>query len=76
MARFRFPIGAWDFSLLGSVQTALSFTQPPLQWVPRAASPVVKRSGHEADHSSPSSVEAKNGGAILPLPHASPWRGD
>jgi hypothetical protein len=25
--------------------------------------------GHEADHSSPSSAEVKNGGAIPPLPH-------
>jgi hypothetical protein len=33
--------------------------------------PGVKRQGHEADHSSPSSAEVKNGGAIPPLPHMS-----
>jgi hypothetical protein len=31
-------------------------------------SPDKKRLGHEAHHSPPSSVEAKNGGAIPPLP--------
>jgi hypothetical protein len=36
-------------------------------------SPGVKRQGREADHSSPSSAEAKNVGAISPLPHMSPW---
>jgi hypothetical protein len=36
-------------------------------------SPGVKWPGREADHSSPSSAEAKNGGAIPPLPHTSSW---
>jgi hypothetical protein len=35
----------------------------------------VKRQEHEADHSSPSVTEDKNGGAIFPLPLASLWRG-
>jgi hypothetical protein len=35
----------------------------------------VKRPGREADHSPPSSAEAKNGGAIVPLPHMSSWHG-
>jgi hypothetical protein len=43
-------------------------TQPPVQRVPGALSPGVKRSGREADHS-PSSAEVKNSGAILPLFH-------
>jgi hypothetical protein len=30
--------------------------------------PGVKWPGHEADHSSPSSAEVKNGGAVPPLP--------
>ncbi|PNF23573.1 hypothetical protein B7P43_G04954, partial [Cryptotermes secundus] len=34
---------------------------------------VVKRQGHDADHSPPSSVEVKNGGAILLIPHTSSW---
>jgi hypothetical protein len=43
-------------------------TQPPIQWVPGAPSPGVKRQGRETDHSPPSSAEVKNGGAIPPLP--------
>jgi hypothetical protein len=39
---------------------ALELTQPPIQWEPGALSLVVKRPGHEADHSSPSSAEVKN----------------
>ncbi|PNF35242.1 hypothetical protein B7P43_G06878 [Cryptotermes secundus] len=33
----------------------------------------VKRPGHEADHSSPSNAEVKNG-VIPPIPHTSSWR--
>jgi hypothetical protein len=33
--------------------------------------PVVKRLEHEVDHSTPSSAEVKNGGAISPLPQKS-----
>jgi hypothetical protein len=32
-------------------------TQPPIQWVPGALSPRIKRSGLEADHSHPTSAE-------------------
>jgi hypothetical protein len=32
--------------------------QPPIQWIPGALSPGVKRQGREADHSPPSSAEA------------------
>jgi hypothetical protein len=42
----------------------LGLTQPPTQWVPRALSPGKKRPGREADHSPPSSIEVKIGGAI------------
>jgi hypothetical protein len=49
--------------------------KPPAQWVQGAVSPVVKRQGREADHSAPSSAEIKIGGAILPVPHTSPWYG-
>jgi hypothetical protein len=31
----------------------------------------VKQQGHKADHSPPSSVKVKNGGAIPPLSHIS-----
>jgi hypothetical protein len=39
---------------------ALGPTQPHIQWVKEALSLRVKRSGREADHSPPSSVEVKN----------------
>jgi hypothetical protein len=44
---------------------------PPIQWVPGALSPGVKRQGREADHSPLPSAEVKKGGAIPPLPHMS-----
>jgi hypothetical protein len=53
---------------------ALGPTQPPVQWVPEALSPGVKRPGCEADHSPPSSAEVKNGVTIIPLPQTSSWR--
>jgi len=40
-------------------RTALGPTQPPIQWIPAALSLRVKRQGLEADHSRPSSAEAK-----------------
>jgi hypothetical protein len=52
---------------------ALGPTQPPIQWVPGELSPGVKRLRREGDHSPPSSVQIKNGGAIPPLPHTSSW---
>jgi hypothetical protein len=38
---------------------ALGPTQPPIRWVPGALFLGVKRLGHEADHSPPSSAEVK-----------------
>jgi hypothetical protein len=35
--------------------------------------PVIKRLEREADHSTPSSAEVKNDGAISSLPHKSLW---
>jgi hypothetical protein len=60
-------------------------THCPIQWVPGALTPVVKRSEHEADHSPPSSAEAKIHGTYLysPIRHvvhkdnfilACPWK--
>jgi hypothetical protein len=37
----------------------LEYTQPPIQWVPGALTPGVKRPEREADHSLPASVEVK-----------------
>jgi hypothetical protein len=47
----------------------LGFTQPPIQWVPEAFSPGVKRPGREADHSPPNSAEVKKMWTCNPLPH-------
>jgi hypothetical protein len=47
----------------------------PIKWVLVAVSPGVAQQEREGDHSSPSSAEVKNGGAVLPLPHTSSWRG-
>jgi hypothetical protein len=46
-------------------------TQPPVQGVPGALSPILKRPGCEADYSPPSSAEVKNAGAMPPLPDTS-----
>jgi hypothetical protein len=54
---------------------ALGPTESLIQRVLEAHAPEVKLPGRGADHSSPSSVEFKNGGAILPLPHTSLWSG-
>jgi hypothetical protein len=48
--------------------------QPAIQWVPGPLSPEVKRQGREADHSPPSSAEAKNSAAISPIPNTPSWR--
>jgi hypothetical protein len=50
-----------------ATRPALRPNQPPIQWVPQALSSGVKRPGHEADHSPPSSAEVKNGEATSPL---------
>jgi hypothetical protein len=48
-----------DFSPLHVVQTG-SGAHQPIQWVPGALSPGVKRPGREADHSPPTSAAVKN----------------
>jgi hypothetical protein len=42
-----------------SSRPALVSTQPPIQWVPGALSPGVKRPGCDAGHSPPTSAEVK-----------------
>jgi hypothetical protein len=48
-----------NFFFSTSSRPALGLTQPPIQWVPGALSPGVKRQGREADHSSLTSAEVK-----------------
>jgi hypothetical protein len=42
-----------------SSRPVLEPTQPPIQWVPGAVSPGVKRPGREGDHSASTSAEVK-----------------
>jgi hypothetical protein len=53
----RVPIGSRIFSSLRCPD--LGSTQLPIQWVPGALSPGVKRPRREADHSPPTSAEVK-----------------
>jgi hypothetical protein len=57
-----------------SSRPAVRPTQPPIQWVPGALSPGVKRQGREADHSPPVSAEVNKIWIIHPLPHTPSWR--
>jgi hypothetical protein len=62
-----------DFFFSITFTPAPGLIQSAIQWAPGAVSPEVKRQGREAEHSPPSSVEVKNGGAIPRLPHISSW---
>jgi hypothetical protein len=55
----RVPVGLRIFFFFTSFRSALGSTQPPIQWLPGALSPRVKRPGRKADHSSPASAEVK-----------------
>jgi hypothetical protein len=69
----RFP-AVKDVSLLHTVHTG-SGANPASEYneYRGAIFPEVKRPGREADHSSPSTAEVKNGGLIPPLPHTPSW---
>jgi hypothetical protein len=51
-----------------SSRPALGSTQPPIQWVPGALSPGVKRQWREGDHSLPTSSEVKKMWIYTPTP--------
>jgi hypothetical protein len=55
----RVPVGSRIFFIPTLSRPALGPTQPPIQWVPGALSPEVKRQGRDADHSPPISAEVK-----------------
>jgi hypothetical protein len=48
--------------------------QPPIQWVPGALSPEVKRPGREVVHSPPTSVEVKKTWVYISTPCVPSWR--
>jgi len=62
-----FTLGAVHL-VLDLTRPALGSTHPPIQWVPGALSPGVKRLGREADHSPPSSTEIKNAWCCTSIP--------
>jgi hypothetical protein len=59
--------------LFTASRTALKPTQPPIQWVQGALSLGVKRSGREADHSTPSSAEVKEWVELYFHSSNTPW---
>jgi hypothetical protein len=61
------------FSLLHSMQTNSGAFPAAYSMSTGRTFPGDKAQGREADHSPPSSVEVKNGGAIPPFPHMSLW---
>jgi hypothetical protein len=64
----------WYFSRMRYVVGTCT-TQPPIQWVPRAIPLVVRRPGHEADNSRPSSAQVKEWVELyLHFPSTSSWR--
>jgi hypothetical protein len=67
--RVPFPIGTRVLFSFTVSSPALEPTQHPIQWVSGALFQGIKRVGHEADDSSPSSAEVKNDRAISQLSH-------
>jgi hypothetical protein len=59
MIGVRFPAEAGNFLLDTVSRPILGPAQPTTQWVPWCLSLGVKRPGREADHSPPSSTEAR-----------------
>jgi hypothetical protein len=60
----------------GHINTLLSNInlKPPIQWVPGALTPGVKRPDREADHSLKLVPRSRKRGSIHPLPHTPSWR--
>jgi hypothetical protein len=55
----RVPVGSRILSSPNRPGRLLKCTEPPIQWIPWALSPGVKRLGREVDHSPPTSAEVK-----------------
>jgi hypothetical protein len=70
-ARVRFPVGTRHIPVFHEVKTGYEAHPASHPMETGGFSLGVKRPGHEADHSPPSSAEVKNGGAIPPLPQTS-----
>jgi hypothetical protein len=69
VTKFQFSGGSMmGFLLATQSRLALWPTQPPIQWVPRALTSLIKQPEHEADHSPPSSVNVKNAWSYTSTP--------
>jgi hypothetical protein len=66
----RVPVG----SRIVSSRPALGSNQSPIQWVPGALSPGVKRPGCEVDHSPQTSAEVRKTWIYTSTPHTPSWR--
>jgi Ni/Co efflux regulator RcnB len=62
-----------NFLFFKSSRPALRSTHPPIQWVPGALSPGVKRPGREVDHSPPICTEVKKMWICTSTPHTPSW---
>jgi hypothetical protein len=62
----RVPVGSRIFTSL--YRPDRLWGQPPIQWVFVTLTPGIKRLGHEADHSPPTSVEVKKKWLYAPTP--------
>jgi hypothetical protein len=62
------PLKVKIFLFFTASRQALGPNQPPLQWVPGALLPGIKRPVCEANHSPPSIAEIKSGGVYLHFP--------
>jgi len=70
MTGVQFPAGAMLGCFLFAITSrpVLRLTQPPIQWVPRPLTPVIKRPGCDVDHSPPSGAEVKNAWSYTSTP--------
>jgi hypothetical protein len=62
-------LGIFLFAI--AFRMALGSTRPPVQWVPGALSPGVKRLVRKADNSTPSGAGVKNAWNYTAIPHTS-----
>jgi hypothetical protein len=69
----RVPVGSRIFSSLRRPDRLWDPAKPPIQWVPGALSPVVKRPGREVGHSPPASAEVKKTWIYTSTPHNCSW---
>jgi hypothetical protein len=75
--RVRVAVESRIFSLLRVVQTGSGVhptSQPPIQWITGALSPGVKRLGHEADHTPPTSAEVRKMWIYTSTTQTPSWR--